>query len=97
MSGDPQHKRLVLTALAAVVTLVTIAAAAIFVLAFADDYNNTAPMVTSLLTVIGTAVPAILALATSERTRKDLHNGVVKDKLKEAVEELHRDEGTPGL
>lgn len=48
-------------------------------------------VITTIFSAVVGAIPGILALQKSEATQHDLRNGVVKDKVKEAVEEIADD------
>lgn len=49
--------------------------------------EGTAPFLTSLLGIIGTTVVSFLTLLRIEQTRRDIHNGIIKEQAKEAIVE----------
>lgn len=51
----------------------------------------------TILGLVGNAIPSLLALLKSEDTQHDLRNGVVKQKVKEAIVEVASDTDTAGV
>lgn len=54
----------------------------------------------AFITVVGlvvNAIPSLLSLLKSEATQHDLRNGVVKDKVKEAIVEVASDTDSQGV
>lgn len=77
-----------LTAAAALVGMVVVL---VGVLAFTDSLDDRAtPLVVSLLGMVATIVPGLVAATYSERASRDIRNGTVVEKAREgAVRALH--------
>jgi uncharacterized membrane protein len=62
-------------------------ALAVIALIFVKADNNTTPVLISIVGLIATTVPSLIAAAYAERTNRDIRNGVVEEKVKSATKE----------
>lgn len=88
-----------LTAVGGVVGLVVcLVAGVIFLSTAGDDLSEGAKMIviTTLMANVFTVIPSILNLYKTESVSHDLHNGVVKQKVKEAITEVAEDTDADG-
>lgn len=69
----------------ATVSIVVMVIAATFLLIFANPAS--APSLVIVVGMIATTIPSLVAAVFSERTNRDLRNGVLKDKVKEGAAE----------
>lgn len=91
------------TLVGAIVALIFLAVALILGLAFTHDLNDgSTPFVVSILALVGTVIPVLLSLSSSEQTKQsvadtqakvealhaDLTNGVLKQNVKDAIGEV---------
>lgn len=88
-----------LTVIGGVVTLIGLILVAVWVFAstggLTPDQRNFA-----FITVVGlvvNAIPSLLSLLKSEATQHDIRNGIVKDKVKEAIVEVAEDTDSQGV
>lgn len=86
-----------LTVIGGVVTLVGMLLLTVWVFSatgtLTPEQRNYAFM--SIVGLLLNAIPSLLGLLKSEATQHDLRNGVVKSKVKEAVEEIAADPESP--
>lgn len=77
------------TVIAGIIALVFIAGAFVIGIGFVGHGydNSTTPIIATVVGMIGTTVPAMLALLKVEQTHNDLKNGLVTSKVKDALEE----------
>ena len=70
-----------------------VVAAMIVGVAFSPGGFSTAttPVVVSILGICASTVPSVLALLKADEVHKDMHNGVITDKVREALDEEHRE------
>lgn len=92
-------KRTPITAIGAVVALVFIAAALVVGIDFAPRGADTSvtPLISTVLGFVGIAIPALLAAYKAESNHQDLRNGVLVNKVKQALGEYSNDVATPAL
>lgn len=90
-------KRTPMTVLGAIVALVFIAAALVVGIDFAPRgvNDNVTPLVTTVLGFVGIAIPGLLASYKAESNHQDLRNGVLVNKVKQALGEYASDPATP--
>lgn len=90
-------KRTPMTVLGAIVALVFIAAALVVGIDFAPRgvNDNVTPLVTTVLGFVGIAIPGLLAAYKAESNNADLRNGVLVNKVKQALGEYANDPATP--
>jgi hypothetical protein len=82
------------TAIAAIVALVLTGAAMVVGLAIHGDLNSeTTPMVAGLLAVIASTIPSLLGLLKIEQVQRDMNNGVMQTKMKNAVKDAAHELG----
>lgn len=88
-----------LTVIGGIVTLIGLILVAVWVFAstggLTPDQRNFA-----FITVVGlvvNAIPSLLSLLKSEATQHDIRNGIVKDKVKEAMVEVAEDTDSRGV
>lgn len=75
-------------ALASVVTIFAITIALVWGIAASGNLTSeSSQLVNMIVGIVATSVPAILALARIEDVRHDIHNDVLKNKVKEAIKE----------
>lgn len=86
-----------LTYLGSIVTLVLLGVALVYVASDTVDAQTRTLLVLGVLGLITNAIPSILALYKSEATQHDIRNGVVKDKVKEAIVEVAEDTDSEGI
>lgn len=89
-----------LTVIGGVIMLVFLVIACALALDLSGDGLTENQKNLALLTVlglVGNAVPSLLALLKSEATQHDLRNGVVKEKVKEAIVEVAEDTDSNGI
>lgn len=67
---------------------VVLVAVGILGLAFVELDEKTTPVYVSLVAIIGSTVPTLIGAAFSERASRDIRNGVVTNKVKDAMEEV---------
>lgn len=86
-----------LTVIGGIITLIGLLLVAVWVFAstggLTQDQRNYA-----FITIVGlvvNAIPSLLSLLKSEATQHDLRNGVVKDKVKDAVQEIADEANSP--
>ncbi len=60
---------------------------AVVLLLFTDPEQQTTPVFVSIVGLIITTIPSLLAAAFAERAVRDIRNGVLKGKVKEAINE----------
>lgn len=89
------------TIVAGVVALVFIVAAVVVATSLGSALDEAAPLITTLLALVGIVIPALIGLARIEevqtetkevkavlaQTRDDLNNGLLKESVKEALTE----------
>lgn len=76
-----------------VVAVLSVVAAVIVALSITGSLNNrSTPLVVTLLSVVSTTIPALLAMAYSERAARDIRNGVVREQVRRGSREAIRDE-----
>lgn len=86
------------TIVAATVSLIFFVTALIFGLSIAGRLDSrSVPLVTALLALIGTTVPSILALYKSEQNHQELMNGVIIDKVTDALNIHDAETGAPNV
>lgn len=74
------------TIVAAIVAILAIVAAVLIGIDWHGGFDkNTTPVITTLLSIAAPTITAFLALLKSEQTHRDLTNGTVVRKVKEAV------------
>lgn len=71
--------------LASLVTAVTLVAIAVVALILVKPGAETTPVLISIVGLIVSTVPSLIAAAYSERTSRDIRNGVVEAKMKTAA------------
>lgn len=77
----------------AAVALLAIVAAVVVALSITKALDNrSTPLVVTLLSIVGTAFPALVAAAYSERAARDIRNGVVREQVRRGSREAIRDE-----
>jgi len=76
-----------LTIVGGVVTLFALAVISIVILGKDLSADIRLIIITSILSALAATIPGVLALYKSEATQHDIRNGVVKDKVKEAITE----------
>lgn len=88
-----------LTVIGGIVTLIGLLLVAVWVFAstggLTPEQRNFA-----FITVVGlivNAIPSLLSLLKSEDTQHDIRNGVVKDKVKQAIVEVAQDTDSQGV
>ena len=88
-----------LTVIGGIITLIGLLLVAVWVFAstggLTPEQRNYA-----FITIVGlvvNAIPSLLSLLKSEATQHDLRNGVVKDKVKEAIVEVAEDTDSQGV
>lgn len=80
--GNGNHR----TVLAAVVGLAMIAAGLVAGVAVTGRINaDSTPLITAVLVMIGTVLPAILALSRVEHVKRELENGLIERKVENAL------------
>lgn len=78
--------------LAAAVVMVAIGATVALIAATSQRLNTQGtPLLVTIVGLIGTSVPAILAAAFAERASRDIRNGVVVAKVKQGATEAIRE------
>lgn len=89
-----------LTVIAGIVTLVGLAVTMIVVFSVSGSglsENAKLIIISSVLGLVVNAIPSLLSLYKSEATQHDIRNGVVKDKVKQAIEEVAADTDSEGV
>lgn len=76
-----------LSSLSAVVVLISLASVIAIATVFSGANSQTTPVIISVIALIGTTVPSLLAAWKAEQTANDIRNGVIKNKVKEAIQE----------
>lgn len=74
-----------------IVALIALVVALIIGLALGGDLNSsTTPLIVSILGLVGSTIPALIAAGFSERASRDIRNGVVTRKAHDgALQALH--------
>lgn len=88
-----------LTVIGGVVTLIGLLLVAVWVFASTGGLTE-AQRNFAFITIVGlvvNAIPSLLALLKSEATQHDIRNGIVKDKVKEAIVEVAEDTDSEGV
>lgn len=83
-SGHSRAASLPLWSLGSAVVLVI---AGLIFLAVADLDEKSTPIAVTLIALIATTVPSLIGSAFAERTAKDMRNGTVVEKVKEALDD----------
>lgn len=81
-----------LTVVGGIVTLIGLILVSVWVFSASGNDLTSEQRNLAFITVIGlvaNSIPSILALLKSEATQNDLRNGVVKNNVKDAIEEAH--------
>lgn len=89
-----------LTIIGGIVSLFLFGITAVVILAVAGNGltdNARLIVITSIFTALSAAVPSLLSLYKTEATQHDIRNGVVKDKVKEAIVEVAEDTDSDGI
>lgn len=89
-----------LTVVAGIVTLVALLVTLISVFAISGNglsENAKLIIISSIIGLVVNAIPSLLSLYKSEATQHDIRNGVVKDKVKDAIVEMAEDTDTDGV
>lgn len=74
------------TIVAAIVALIFFVAAIIAGISISGHLDSTSvPLVTAMLALVGTTVPGLLALYKSEQNHQELRNGLLIDKVTDAL------------
>lgn len=86
-----------LTVIGGIVTLVSLLIITVWVFSVSgadltSDQKNLAFV--TIVGLVANAIPSLLALLKSEATQHDIRNGVVKGKVKDAINEIAADAGT---
>lgn len=82
------------TTLGAILSLVVVGASLAFGVAITGA-DGTAPTVTTVLGFIGVIISQLLGNRASEDVKQDLRNGAFERLLREALDKLARENGTP--
>lgn len=75
----------------AVICIVVMVIAAVVLLLFANP--ATTPSLPLVIGLLVTTIPSLVAAVFSERASRDIRNGVMKDKVKEALDEKSNEQG----
>lgn len=89
-----------LTLIGGVISLIFLVIVAVVAFDLSGDGLSEGQRNVALLTIlglVGNAIPSLLALLKSEATQNDLRNGVVKEKVKEAIVEVASDTDSQGV
>lgn len=89
-----------LTVIGGIVTLIVLAIVAVFTFSIVGDGLTNGQRNLALITIlglVGNAIPSLLALLKSEATQHDIRNGVVKNKVKDAITEIAADTNADGV
>lgn len=89
-----------LTVIGGVISLIILIIVAVVAFDLSGDGLSEGQRNVALLTIlglVGNAIPSLLALLKSEATQHDLRNGVVKEKVKEAIVEVAEDTDSEGV
>jgi hypothetical protein len=86
-----------LTVIGGIVCLFLFGIIAVVILGQGLSENARMIVIASIFSAVTAAIPGILALHKSEATQHDLRNGVVKDKVKEALVEVASDTDSDGV
>jgi hypothetical protein len=87
-----------LTIVGGIVTLIALLVTMLLVLNNTGsglDSGQKTLLITTVIGLIANAIPSLLSLLKTEDTQHDIRNGVVKKKVKEAVEEMASDPESP--
>lgn len=88
-----------LTVIGGIVTLIGLLLVSIWVFAntggLTEDQRNLAFI--TIVGLVANAIPSLLALLKSEATQHDIRNGIVKNKVKEAIVEVAEDTDSQGV
>lgn len=85
------------TAIAAVVVIILLVVALVLgYAAFGKENDSVTPLIVSIIGIATTAIPALLAIAKVEDVQHDIRNGVVKNKVKDAMNELNAENNENG-
>jgi hypothetical protein len=80
-----------LTIVGGVVTLISLSIFAVYVLGDGLEPGQKNMAMITILGLVANAIPSLLSLLKSESTQHDVRNGVVKQKVKDAIEEMAAD------
>lgn len=76
-----------LTVIGGIVTLIGLAVTMVIALGQNMPPAQQLILITTIVGLVANAIPSLLALLKSEATQHDIRNGVVKDKVKQALTE----------
>lgn len=83
------------TAIGAVLAALGIGTALVVGVAFASHGEAVTPFVSTLIGLVGVTIPSLLALNKAETVHQELHNGTLKENIRDAVTELAVDPTAP--
>lgn len=89
-----------LTVIGGIVTVIALVVIMVCIFSFTGnqlDAGQKMLVITTIVGLVANAIPSLLALLKSEATQHDLRNGVVKNKVKEAITEVAADTNSDGV